>query len=178
MTTKSKNADDAKTKPTSRRLILVPKTVYVPHYTSGDANGGPYEAYLAPKVEETTSTIFLAPQVAPPAPAAPAASVAPKVPTMQYSPPVGYHYPPPPSYFTYPSYPGYPGYQPIPYLPQVPIMNQYSSYSYFGMGPQYPAVPLDFQSPMSGYVGATSSITGSSLPVSAESAHVDQPTTE
>ena len=193
ITTKSKNPDETKTKVPPRRLVLVPKTVYVPHYTSGDPNDGPYEAYLAPKVEDPTTTLFLAPQVAtapsvtpaPPAqpvvPAVPAVPVPPKVSTMQYSYPTGYHYPPPTSYFVYPSYPGYPmTYQPAAYQPQMPIMNQYSSYSYIGVSPQYPAVPLDFQNLMSGYFGTTSSVTGvySSAPVPVENAHTENPTTE
>ena len=187
MTAKSKNPDDTKTKGPPRRLVLVPKTVYVPHYTNGDPDGGPYEAYLMPKVEEPTPTIFLAPQVAPAAPVTPSTPVEPKGPAMQYPPPGGYYYPPPPSYFSYPNYSGYQpmayqqtAYQPMAYQPQMPIINQYASYSYFGMGPQYSAVPLDLQSPMSGYVGATSSVTSvySPLPVPTESAHVDSPDAE
>merc|ERR1712071_504833 len=195
ITSKAKKADDT-TKAPSRRLMLVPKTVYVPHYTSD--TGGPYEAYLSQKEEQPSSlsSIFLAP----------AAAVASKLATSVQPPPsVANHNQQPPSYptyppyapYSYPPYPSYPSYPPtvyMPPMPAVPQLNQYSSYAYFGVAPptpslqyvsyypHYPAGSLDLQNPMSGYVGAATSVTGlySSVPVPADAASApsDSPATE
>merc|ERR1712191_35522 len=93
-----------------------------------------------------------------------------------------------------PSYPSYPPTVYMPPMPAVPQLNQYSSYAYFGVAPptpslqyvsyypHYPAGSLDLQNPMSGYVGAATSVTGlySSVPVPADAASApsDSPATE